>query len=143
MSVPSTEFEDLTVLPGILLDTDEILVIRAGEPYRATGAQVFALTPNAQVDSYTLVLADARKTVTMNKATAVNLTVPPNADVAFPVGTKIFVEQLGAGQVTFVAGAGVTISSLAGNLKISGQYGAAVLTKQATNVWTLSGNLAA
>lgn len=143
MSVPGTEFADLPVLSGNLLDTDEIFVIRAGVAYRATGAKVFALTPNAQVDSYTLALTDARKTVTLDKATAVNLTVPPNVDVAFPIGTKIFVEQLGAGQITFVAGAGVTISSLAGNLKISGRYGAAVLTKQATNVWTLSGNLAA
>jgi hypothetical protein len=143
MSVPGTEFQDLTALSGNVLDSDEIIVVRGGVPYRGTGAQVFASTPNAQTDSYTLVLADARKTVTINKATAVNLTVPPNADVAFPIGTKIPVEQLGAGQITFVAGTGVTINSLAGNLKISGQYGAAVLTKHATNVWTLSGNLAA
>jgi len=107
--------------------------------------QVQELTANNQTADYTLVLADAAlpTVIEMNKASGVNLTIPPNSSVAFDIGTRIMVYQQGAGQVTLVAGAGVTINSLSGNLKITGQYGVVRLYKQATNVWVADGNLAA
>lgn len=98
---------------------------------------------NTQTDSYTLVLGDSYGTVEMNKATANNLTVPPNADVAFVIGTYIEVTQYGAGQTTLVAGSGVTIRSKSGNLKITGQYSGATLYKRATNEWVALGDLSA
>ena len=84
--------------------------------------------------SYTLVLTDSGKQVTMSNASASTLTIPPNASVAFAVGVKIQVIQLGAGAVTLTAGAGVTINSLSTSL-ILGQYQVATLIKQATNTW--------
>src|SRR5688500_5734321 len=61
-----------------------------------------ALTINSQPDSYTLVLADAGKLIDMTKSSASNLTVPPNSDVAFPVGTVVTVKRSHAtGAVTF------------------------------------------
>ena len=84
--------------------------------------------------AYTLVLGDAGRQVTMNNAAASTLTIPPNASVAFAVGVKIQVIQLGAGAVTLTAGAGVTINSLSTSL-ILGQYQVATLIKQATNTW--------
>ena len=101
------------------------------------------VTTNTQTDSYTLVLADAGKMVEMNKATANNLTVPPNSSVAFPIGTQILIAQYGAGQTTVVAGSGVTIRSASGQLKMTGQYSAASLTKRGTNEWYLFGDLTA
>jgi hypothetical protein len=98
---------------------------------------------NTQTASYTLVLTDGFKTVEMNNASANNLTVPPNSSVAFPVGTIIDLVQIGAGQTTVVAGAGVTISSKSGNLKLTGQWSGASLYKRATNTWVLVGDLAA
>ena len=90
---------------------------------------------NAQTGtSYTLVLTDAGKQVTMNNASASTLTVPPNSSVAFDVGVRIVVIQLGAGAVTLTAGAGVTISSQATSL-VMAQYQVATLIKQATNTW--------
>lgn len=90
---------------------------------------------NAQTGtSYTLVLTDAGKQVTMNNASASTLTIPPNASVAFDVGVRIVVIQLGAGAVTLTAGAGVTISSQATSL-VMAQYQVATLIKQATNTW--------
>jgi len=90
---------------------------------------------NAQTGtSYTLVLTDAGKQVTMTNASASTLTVPPNASVAFAVGVRIQVIQLGAGAVTLTAGAGVTISSLATSL-VMAQYQVATLIKTATNTW--------
>ena len=84
--------------------------------------------------AYTLVLTDAGKQVTMSNAAASTLTVPPNASVAFAVGVRIQVIQLGAGAVTLTAGSGVTVSETGNNL-VLGQYQSAILVKQATNTW--------
>jgi hypothetical protein len=96
---------------------------------------------NTQTDSYTLALSDAYKLVSMNKATANNLTVPPNSSVAFTVGTRIDVGQYGAGQTTIVAGSGVTIRSAGGKLKLSGQYSGGTLQKIAADEWWLFGDI--
>jgi hypothetical protein len=100
------------------------------------------IATNAQTDSYTLVLGDKAKVVEMSKATANNLTVPANADVAFPVGTQIHIVQTGAGQTTVVAAATVTINATPG-LKLRSQWSAATLIKRATNTWVLVGDLSA
>jgi hypothetical protein len=52
---------------------------------------------NAQTATYTVVLGDAFKLVTMSVATANDFQIPTNANVAFPVGTVINVIQIGAG----------------------------------------------
>lgn len=93
--------------------------------------------------TYTLVLGDAGKMVTMTNASANTLTVPPNADVAFPTNTRIDVLQYGAGQTTIAAGSGVTIYSSGSKLKLTGQYSGATLWKKATNTWVLIGDLSA
>jgi hypothetical protein len=97
---------------------------------------------SAQTASYTLVLADAGKMVTMTNASANNLTVPPNSSVAFPVNSRIDLIQYGAGQTTVVAGAGVTIFSSGSKLKLTGQYSGASLWKKATDTWVLVGDIA-
>ncbi len=99
------------------------------------------IASNNQTDSYTLALSDLGKTVELNKATAVNLTIPANADVAFPVGTTIELWQQGVGQVTVVPAAGVTLRSPSGATKLYGQYSSGALRKRATNEWVLSGDL--
>lgn len=98
---------------------------------------------NVRTSSYTLVLADAGKIVEMNVAGANILTVPPNSSVAFPIGTIIGVDQLGAGQTTITPGSGVTIRSAGGLVKIKGQYSSVSLRKRATDEWVLVGDLVA
>lgn len=108
----------------------------------ALAAAAPTITANTQTDDYTLVLGDAGKVIEMNKASAVVLTVPANADVAFPVGTVLEVCALGAGTVTIDPAAGVTIRSAGSLYDIAGQYGTASLRKRATNEWVLAGLLA-
>ena len=132
-----------TALTGISLSTNSP-VTSSDNVLQGIGklqAQISALTTNAQTDSYTLVLSDAGKIVEIGKATAATLTVPTNAFVAFPIGTKIDILQTGAGQVT-VGGAGVTINATPG-LKLSAQWAAATLVKRATDTWVLIGSLSA
>ena len=97
---------------------------------------------NAQTGTtYTLVLTDVAKVVSLTNAASITLTIPTNATVAFPTGTQILLYQGGAGQVT-VGGAGVTIRSNGSRLKLSGQYAVGGLLKLATDEWVAFGNLA-
>lgn len=93
----------------------------------------------AQTADYTLVLTDAGKVVEVDSGSARTVTVPPNASVAFPVGTIVEVCQVGAGTVTVAAGSGVTVRQ-AGAL--AGQWATVSLRKRATNEWVLTGELA-
>jgi hypothetical protein len=98
---------------------------------------------NAQTGTtYTLVLTDVAKVVSLTNGSAITLTIPTNATTAFPLGTQILLYQGGAGQVT-IGGAGVTIRSQGSRLKINGQYGVAGLLKIATDEWVAFGNLIA
>jgi len=107
-----------------------------------TGVLRDTTTANSQADSYTLVLADRGKMVEATKSTANNVTVPPNSDVAFPVGSRVDVLQVGAGQVTVVAGSGVTVNATPG-LKLRAQWSSCTLIKRATDTWVAIGDLAA
>jgi hypothetical protein len=112
---------------------------------RAVGsAELTNLTLNAQTGTtYTLVLGDAQKLVTLSNAASITATVPPNSSVAFTIGDQVNLMQLGAGQVTVAAGSGVTVSSQGTKLKLNGQYATGTLVKVATDSWVLIGNLAA
>jgi len=92
--------------------------------------------------TYTLVIGDAQYCVEMNNAASNTLTIPPSSSVAFPTGTTILIRQMGAGQTTIAAGAGVTIRTPE-SLKIRKQYGQVVIHKRDTNEWCLEGNLEA
>jgi hypothetical protein len=108
------------------------------ELYAGIGAGVNAQTGT----SYTLVLTDAGKDIKHTNAAATIITVPPAASVAFPVGTKINIFQMGAGQITFAEGAAVTINFPASlSLAIKEQYGVATLTNFGSDVWVLTGLL--
>ena len=103
-------------------------------------AQLIAI--NSQSSAYTLVLSDANKAVESTSASVVNITVPPNSSVAYPVGTVIEIAQVGNGQITIVAGSGVTINTPA-TLKSRTQWATLVLRKRATDTWLLAGDMAA
>ena len=89
---------------------------------------------------YTLVLADAGRYIRTYHATSVNIIVPPNTDVALPVGTVInFVSTLGS--INFVTGSGVTFNSELDSLNVANKGGGATLIKRATDKWDLVGSL--
>ena len=90
--------------------------------------------------TYTLILTDADKLITLDNASAIALTVPTNASVAFPVGTRVRLAQKGAGQVT-ISGGGVTLSN-ANGLKTALQWAVLVIEKIATDQWIVSGDAA-
>ena len=93
--------------------------------------------------TYTLVAGDAGDLVTLSNASAITLTVPTNASVAFATGTQITIAQSGAGAVTVVGADGVTDNSPDGDLKLRTQWSAATLIKISTNSWILIGDIKA
>jgi hypothetical protein len=97
---------------------------------------------NAQAAAYTLALADNGKMIEMSVGSANALTVPSNANVAFPVGTTLTVLQTGSGQTTLTPQAGVTINGTPG-LKLRAQWSSATLIKRASDTWVALGDLAA
>ena len=99
---------------------------------------------NAQTGvTYTTVLADDGKLITADNASPIALTIPPNSSVAYGIGTQINIMQLGAGQVTITAGAGVTLRSAGSKLKTDAQYAVATCAKIASDTWVVVGNLKA
>ena len=144
----SPAFTGTVTLPASTVTTSMIVddaVTQAKLADRAVGsAQLGGLTLDAQTGTtYTLVLTDAHKLVTQNNASAITTTIPPNSSVAFEVGDQVNLLQLGAGQVTVAAGAGVTIRSEGNKLKLKDQYAAATCIKIASDEWVLVGNLEA
>lgn len=99
------------------------------------------ITVNAQTGAYTLALSDANKAVEVGSASAVNLTIPTDATVDFPVGTVIEVDQMGAGKVTIVGASGVTIQSAVTPPTTRTQYSAVVLRKRGANLWLVTGDM--
>jgi hypothetical protein len=98
---------------------------------------------NAQTGTtYTPVLADAGKIVTLNNGSAITLTIPPNSSVAYPVGSSLTFINLGAGLTTFAQGSGVTIASSGGTAtapSITAQHNSATCIKIATDTWQVIG----
>lgn len=95
---------------------------------------------NAQTGTtYTLVLTDDHKVVTMDNASANTLTIPTNASVAFPTGSKVDVIMMGAGVTTITGDTGVTVNDVSAGSGDLAQYGAASLVKLATDEWVAIG----
>jgi hypothetical protein len=92
---------------------------------------------NAQTGTtYTLALTDNLKTVSLNNAGAVAVTVPTNASVAFTADeTRIDLVNLGAGEVTVSGDTGVTINGVSAGSFTLAQYAGASLLKIDTNTW--------
>ena len=107
-----------------------------------SGAELTQVSLNNQTGTtYTLALTDANKLVEVNNGSAINLTIPPNSGVAFPIGTQVVIAQQGAGQITLVAGSGVTLRSRGGMLKLNAQYSVATCIKRGTDEWYIAGDL--
>jgi hypothetical protein len=100
------------------------------------------VTIDPETASYTLVLANREQMVEMNVGSANTLTVPTNASVAFPIGTRVHVVQTGSGQTTITPASGVTINGTPG-LKTRAQWSAVTLVKRASDTWIAFGDLTA
>jgi len=97
---------------------------------------------NAQTGTtYTLASTDLNKLVTTSNAAAVVVTVPPSV---FSAGQQINVQSIGVGLTSFLAGAGVTITSTGAAAAapiLRARYSAATIICTAANTFTIVGDL--
>lgn len=128
---------DTVKMGSIIADSATITSITS------SGPSDIRIPQNVQSGSatYTLVLSDVGKMVERDNSSANTITVPPNSDVAFPIGCQIIVLQTGTGQTTITPGVGVTVNGSPG-LKLRAQWTSATLIKRATNTWVAIGDLA-
>lgn len=100
---------------------------------------------NAQTGTtYTTVLADNGKLVTLSNANPIAVTIPLNSSVVYPVGAQINMAQLGVGQVTVSGAGGVTIVSTGGTAsapKTRAQYSTLTCVQTATDTWLVMGDI--
>ena len=99
------------------------------------------LTANIQTGTtYSLILTDAGKIITLNNASAITLTIPANASVVFPIGTCINLLSLGVGIVT-ISITTDTLLSKDSSVTLTGQYSTGSLVKITTTSWVLFGDI--
>ena len=97
---------------------------------------------NAQTGTaYTLVLTDQSKLVTLTNASAIAVTIPTNASVAFPIGTAFTIVNNGTTSITIVT-TSLTVyqagTTNTGNRTVATK-GVATCLKVDTNTWFVSG----
>ena len=131
-------------------DTGDITGVTTGSDSGLTGGVTsgtadlkLQLQFNAQTGTtYTLVVGDLNKLVTCSNASGITVTVPPSV---FSTGNQIHLQQIGAGQVTFAQGSGVTITSTGATAsapKLRARYSACTIICTASNTFTVVGDLA-
>lgn len=84
---------------------------------------------------------DAARTVEAGHATtAITITIPTDADVAFPLDSEICIRQTGSAPVTVVPAQGVTFRTTGGDatLACGGRWGEVIARKRGADDWVLS-----
>jgi hypothetical protein len=101
---------------------------------------------NAQTGTtYTPVLTDNGKIVTLSNASPIAVTIPLNSSVAYPVGAQLTFTSLGAGISTIQGAGGVTIVStgaVSTAPTIRTQYSTAAVIQLSANNWIVMGDIA-
>lgn len=93
--------------------------------------------------SYVINLQDVNKLLKINSTSNLTVTIPPASSANFPIGSRLEIYRAGTGEVSIMAGSGVTIRSKLNNTRISVQYSGAMITKIGSDEWHLIGDLKA
>lgn len=101
--------------------------------------ELFGASISTKTANYSTVATDAGSTVVVNSASNLTVTIDDN----LTAGQRIDFIRRGSGTVTFVSGAGVTLNSKSGNLKLSSQYSAGTVICVASGFYILIGDLSA
>jgi hypothetical protein len=138
------KISQLTAKAATLERTDRIPIADYnGSTYDSkyvTGAEIVQIAGVKYSASHTLTLDNSYYMVEIDSSSAETVTIPANATTAIPVGTVIYVCQLGTGQVTISGAAGVTLRSSNAEYKTNGQYSVITLRKRLTNEWVMFGD---
>lgn len=107
-------------------------------PTGPTGTMTLG-TSAVSAGTYQLALTDVDKFIRFTVSCTIS--VPTDAQVAFPVGTTINLLQYGTGTIYVQGNSGVTVRCAAALLQSRTQYSALSVIKLAANEWVLVGDL--
>ena len=127
----------VTAVTGVTGPTGPTGLTGPAGPTGPTGADgTFSSTQTVQTNTgvYTLTSADAGKLILNSDALTVTVQ-------GLTVGQQVDFLQDATSQITFVAGAGMTLTSKRGNLKTSERYSPAGIKCVASNTYVLVGDL--
>ena len=104
-----------------------------------------AITMDTKTTSYTIALNDVDKLIKVDSSSNLEVLIPAQSSVNFPIGSRLEVYRAGTGEVTIqaVGASGVTVRSKLNNKRISTQYSGAMITKVGSDEWLLIGDLKA
>ena len=128
------------------VDLDDTTMDASGSNQKITVANVKLAVNNFTAVNYTgttdtLALTDAWKMIYYSNSSQVDVTIPTNASVAFPVGTRMMLLSTGAGGVTLTT-TSLTLLGSSPNKTIV-QNEAIYIEKTATDTWAIVGGTAA
>ena len=89
---------------------------------------------------YTLQATDAGSYIRRSNASGNQVIVPNNTSVQFNIGVQIQITQIGVGRTEIVPGNGVVINTPDGRI-LRKRFSQVTLTKVASNIWDLTGDL--
>ena len=138
------EIEDAVIVGAEVVDGDLILTLHDSSTVNAGSVLGPGLqSVNAQTGTtYTVDGTDCGKLVTLSNAAPITLTLPQDSSETIPIGTYVDFYQLGAGQVTIVAGSGATLHQATGlNAKSRDQYSRFGVQKVSANTYSVFGDL--
>lgn len=100
---------------------------------------------NAQTGTtYTTVLADNGKLVTLSNTSPITVTIPPFSSVAYPVGAQLNFVGINTGATSFAQGAGVTIVSTGATASapaLRARYSSATAICISQDNWLIAGDI--
>ncbi len=140
----NVKISQLTAKNATLERTDRLAIADFnGSTYDSkyvTGAEVVQVAGVKYSASHTLTLDNSYYMVEIDSSSAETVTIPLNGTVPFPIGTVIYIYQMGTGQVTISPAVGVTLRSSNAEYKTNLQYSVIVLRKRLTNEWVMWGD---
>jgi hypothetical protein len=110
--------------------------LAADTAFTSAFAPLLLTETTTRTANYTLALTDQGRVVPMD-GTSLEVTVPTDAAVAFPIGSVVNIYNLNASDVTIQGDTGVTVRN-DGDLA---QFGEVSLRKRGTDEWVVAGNL--
>jgi hypothetical protein len=101
---------------------------------------------NTQTSNYTTVLGDATQLIVVNSSSAVGLSIPTHANVAYSTGTQLNIINIGTGVVTiFAVTPGTTTVASTGAIsaspKLRTQYSQATAIQTSNDTWYVVGDI--
>lgn len=101
------------------------------------------MTVSTKTSNYTFQIGDANNWTRFNSSSPGAFTIDLNANVAFPIGTVLLMNQAGTGQLSLAAISGVTLVTSAPGLNTRARYAQVTATQLATDFWNIAGDLSA